>query len=100
MLTDLFLLRTHSPTVLHRSERLLRFTLGMEAAGTPITVATMLARQGLDPHAAAQRLNCLGPADAVHHLAAVIARAEIDGAPCPDPRGLAREALSFAGRAV
>ncbi len=100
MLADILLLKAYSPTVQHRSEMLLRYPLGTEAAGSQVTVATVLARLGLDPLATARRLNCVGPADAVSHLAEAIALAQIDGAPCPDPRGLARDALSYAGRAV
>jgi hypothetical protein len=100
MLDIAYMLKGCSPTILYRSERLLKFTLGTEKSGAPVTVATMLARLDHDPVEAARHLIRVWPEEAVAQLARASAAFRIDGSSCPDPEALARTALAYAGRAV
>lgn len=96
----IFTFKGCSLAVSERARRLLRFELGSELGGAPITVATMFARRNRDPVAAAEHLIRIAPHDAVDYLAEEIACLLIDGETCPAPHGLARSALAHAGRAV
>lgn len=89
-----------SEAVEERAKRLLRYQVGTEGDGAPVTVQTMLARCGFDPVASARFLMVIPPLVAVCELTKTIAGFQIDGMPCPDPAETARAALSFAGRAV
>lgn len=89
-----------SEAVEERAKRLLRYQVGTEGGGAPVTVQTMLVRCGFDPVASARFLMVIPPLVAVCELSKTIAGFQIDGAPCPDPAETARAALSFAGRAV
>lgn len=83
-----------------RAKRLLDYRLGTEEDGFPVTVATMFAQRGEDPVTAARLLMLIQPMAALRELSRVVAEFHIDGEPCPDAFGLARQALSYAGRAV
>lgn len=89
-----------SEAVEERAKRLLRYQVGTEGQGSPVTVQTMLARCDYDPVASARFLMTIPPLTAVRELTKTVARFRIDGEPCPDPAAIARAALSFAGRAV
>ena len=89
-----------SEAVEERAQRLLRYQLGTEGEGVPVTVQTMLVRCGFDPVASARVLMVVPPLVAVGELTKTVADFQIDGTPCPDPAETARAALSFAGRAV
>lgn len=89
-----------SEAVEERARRLLRYPVGTEGQGVPVTVRTMLARCDRDPVDSARFLMTIPPLMAVGELTDIIAGFRIDGEPCPDPAAAARAALSFAGRAV
>lgn len=89
-----------SAAVEERAKRLLRYQLGTDGRGSPVTVRTMLARCGYDPVASARFLMTIPPLTAVRELTKTVAGFRIDGEPNPDPAATARAALSFAGRAV
>jgi hypothetical protein len=89
-----------SEAVEERARRLLDFQMGERADGAPVRVGEQLTRHGFDPVASARHLMVLPPLVAVHELTRTMTRFEIDGQPCPDPGGMARAALSYAGRAV
>lgn len=89
-----------SEAVEERAKRLLRFTVGTEGDGMPITVATMFARCHLDPVHSARLLMIVPPLVAQQELTGIVVRFRIDGEACQDPSGLACAALSHAGRAV
>ncbi len=90
-----------SEAVEERAKRLLRYQVGTEGpAGVPVTVQTMFERCGYTPVSSARFLMCIPPLTAVRELTKTVARFEIDGKACPDPAGIAKAALSFAGRAV
>lgn len=83
-----------------RGERFLSFEVGTGPDGAPVTMRQLLERNGFDPIGKTRYLMTLPPLDAVEALTAIVARCRMDGIPCPDPLGLARASLSFAGRAV
>ncbi len=90
-----------SEAVEERAQRLLRYQVGTEGPdGVPVTVQTMFERCGFTPVASARFLMCIPPLTAMHELTKTVTRFRIDGEVCPDPAGMAKAALSFAGRAV
>ncbi len=90
-----------SETVEERARRLLRFEIGAEGPnGTPVTVATMLARCNYDPLEHARLLIVAPPLAAVKELTRIVGLFEIQGERCSDPAAMARAALSHAGRVV
>ena len=100
MLELMFTLKGCTLAVEERARRLLKFELGHEHTGAPVTVATLFARCHVDPQETAQHLMRIPPRDAVDYLADWILSLPIDGEFCPAPRALARAALADAGRAV
>lgn len=100
MVDVVYFMKGCSETVEERAQRLLYFELGTERTGSPVTVATMFARLGLDPIRVARHLMRLSPACAVDELALALGRFRIGGEACPAPHALARAALAHAGRAV
>jgi hypothetical protein len=100
----LYMLKGCSATVEVRADRLLRYELGTERTGAPVTVATMFARSTdeHDPLHLAQHIIRIPPGLAVAALAEWLDGFTIDGN-LPGPAqalALARAALVHAGRAV
>jgi hypothetical protein len=100
MLELMFTLKGCTPVIAERARRLLKFELGHEGTGVPVTVATMFARCQADPAPTAEHLMRIPPRDAVDYLSDWIRSFCIDGETCPSPDMLARAALAYAGRAV
>jgi hypothetical protein len=89
-----------SETVMHRSSRLLKYEIGSDVRGRPVSVRTMLLQLGQDPEETARLLMLVEPLTAVGRLTRLVAGFMIDGEAAADPAAVARAALSYAGRVV
>jgi hypothetical protein len=98
----LYMLKGCSAAVVERADRLLRFELGTERTGAPVTVATMFARSTdeYEPVHLAQHIIRIPPQQAVAALAEWLDGFAIDGEIRGPAQTLARAALAHAGRAV